>query len=73
MHAVALTRAAIIAPIVSVLERVGAPVDRLLAKAGVPAWARTDPEMLIPTWSIARLLAEGARSQAIENLGFFAG
>src|SRR5262245_44584406 len=73
MYTVGLTRAGIVAPIVAVLERVGAPVDRLLAKAGVPAWARANPEMLIPTWSTARLLAEGVRSQGIEDLGLRAG
>jgi len=73
MRLVGLTRAGIIFPIVSVLERVGAPVDRLLAAAGVPDWARADSEMLIPTWTPARLLAEGVRSQGIENLGVLAG
>jgi AraC-like DNA-binding protein len=73
MYALGLTRAAIIFPIVDALEEIGAPVDRLLGKAGVPLWARTDPELLIPAWSVARLLAEGSRSQGIENLGLLAG
>jgi len=58
MYALGLTRAAIIFPIVDFLEQIGAPVDQLLAKAGVPAWARADGEMLIPAWNVARLLAE---------------
>jgi len=69
MHRVGLTRAGIISPIVAVLDRVGAPVEKLLARANIPAWARTDPEMLIPTSNVARLLAEGTRTQGIENLG----
>ena len=73
MYPIGLTRAGSIAPIVAVLERVGAPVDRLLASVGVPMWARANPDMLIPTWSIVRLLREGARSQGIENLGLLAG
>jgi len=73
MDPVGLTRASVISPIVAVLERVGARVDRVLARAGIPVWARTDPEMLIPTSSSARLLAEGARTQGIENLGLLAG
>jgi len=73
MYTVGLTRAGIIVPIVGVLERVGAPVDMLLMRAGVPMRARADPEMLIPTASTARLLAEGARSQGIDNLGLLAG
>src|SRR5207244_6521172 len=73
MHPVGLTRAGIISPIVAVLDRVGAPVGKLLARANIPAWARTYAEMLIPTSSAARLLAEGARTQGIENLGLLAG
>src|SRR5690242_16912384 len=68
-----LTRAAIIRPIVAVLEQAGAPVDRLLARVGVPAWSLSNPEMLIPTSTMARLLAEGAQKQGIENLGLLAG
>src|SRR5437773_5419784 len=73
MHPVGLSRAGIISPVVAVLDRVGAPVGKLLARANIPAWARTYAEMLIPTSSAARLLAEGARTQGIENLGLLAG
>src|ERR1051325_8058577 len=67
MHRVGLTRAGIISPTVAVLDRVRAPVEKLLARANIPAWARTDPEMLIRTSNVARLLAEGTRTQGIEN------
>ncbi len=73
MLLVPLTRAGIISPIVAVLDRVGAPVEKLLKRANIPEWARTDPETLIPTSSTARLLADGARTQGIENLGLLAG
>src|SRR5438552_12426312 len=73
MDPVGLTRASVISPLVAVLERAGARVDRVLARAGIPVWARTDPETLIPTSSTARLLADGARTQGIENLGLLAG
>jgi AraC-like DNA-binding protein len=73
MYPIGLVRAGFIAPIVAALERAGRPVDRLLAGAGVPIWARGNPDMLIPIWSIPRLLGEGARSQGIENLGLLAG
>ncbi len=73
MPLMGLTRAGIISPIVAFLERVGAPVERLLARAGAPAWARTDPEMRIPTSSTVRLLAQAARAQGIENLGLLSG
>src|SRR5690242_21890449 len=71
MQAIGLIRVAILRPIVTVLERVGAPVGQLLACAGVPVWAPS--EMLIPTCCVARLLAEGARTQRIEKLGLVAG
>jgi AraC-like DNA-binding protein len=73
MHAVGLTRTAMISPIVTFLENVGACVERLLARARVPVWARTNPEMLIPTRAVGRLLAEGARAEGIEDLGLLAG
>jgi AraC-like DNA-binding protein len=73
VQAVGLIRVAILRPIVAVLERVGAPVDQLLARAGVPVWTPPDPEMLIPTCCVARLLAEGARTQRVEKLGLVAG
>ncbi len=73
MHAVGLTRAAMLAPIVAVLEHVGAPIDGLLARAGVPVWTRDHPEMLVPCCGIARLLAAGARTRQIVDLGFVAG
>jgi AraC-like DNA-binding protein len=73
MPLVGLTRAGIISPIVAVLDRVGAPVEKLLKRANIPEWARTQAEMLIPTFNAVRLLAEGARTQGIENLGLLAG
>lgn len=72
-NAIALTRASIVFPLLAFLERLGAPVDGLLAKAGVPPWAVTDPEALIPTSSMARLFAEAGRSQGIESIGLLAG
>jgi AraC-like DNA-binding protein len=73
MALIGLTRAGVISPIVAFLERVGAPVEELLVRANIPEWARNDPEMLIATSSTARLLADGARTLGIENLGLLAG
>jgi AraC-like DNA-binding protein len=73
MHSIGLTRSSIVAPIVGFLERVGAPVERLLVRAGLPPWALTDPEALIPTSGTARLLSQAARTEGIENLGLLAG
>ena len=73
MRSVPLTRASIISPIGAFLERIGAPVERLLAGAGIPPWALSAPETLIPTSSTARLLAHAAWTEGIENLGLLSG
>jgi len=73
MEAIGLTRSSIVLPILAFLQRAGAPVDRLLAGAGLPAWVLTDPETLIPTSGPARLLAEASRAEGIENLGLRTG
>jgi AraC-like DNA-binding protein len=73
MDSIPLTRAGIIAPIVSFLGSFGAPVERLVAESGIPAWALTDPEALVPASSTARLLAHAARSQGIDDLGLLSG
>ncbi len=73
MPHVPFTRAGVVAPILAELERCGAPVDHLMAAAGLPACARVDPEVLIPSMSTARLLAGGARAQMLDDLGLRAG
>jgi AraC-like DNA-binding protein len=73
MPSVALTRAGVVSPIAGFLSRVGAPVETLLARAGLPPWVLTDPERLIPTSSTARFMTEAARIEGIENLGLLAG
>jgi AraC-like DNA-binding protein len=69
----ALTRSGIVFPIIAFLERRGAPVERLLARAGLAPGILTDPEGLVPTLSVARFLAETARAQGIPNLGLLSG
>ena len=72
-HQVGLTRASILFPIVTYLDRIGAPVDRLLAQSNLPRWILTDPEALIPTAGAPRLLCEAARAQGLEDVGVRAG
>ena len=64
-----LIRSSIIAPIGTFLAGMGAPVERFLHRAGLPAWVLTDPESLIPTVSVGRLLAHAAHAEGIPNLG----
>jgi AraC-like DNA-binding protein len=73
MPFVGLTRSGIVSPIAAFLGRIGAPVERLLAGAGLPEWVLDDSEVLIPTASTARLLVQAARTQGIGNLGLLSG
>jgi AraC-like DNA-binding protein len=73
MQQIGLTRASIVFPIVGFLERIGAPVQRLLGKVNLPQWVLTDPEALIPTAGTVRLLAEAGRSGGIPAIGLLSG
>jgi hypothetical protein len=73
MECVGLTRSSIVIPIVGFLDRVGAPVERMLVRAALPPWVLTDPEALIPASGTARLLTQAAKSEGIDNLGLLAG
>ncbi len=70
---VALIRAAGLAPVVAVLKRIGAPAERLLANANLPAFILDDPEALISLGQALRFMEEAARATGIENLGLLAG
>lgn len=73
MRPVPLTRASIVFPVVTFLERASAPVQELLAGAGLPASILADPEVLIPTSSAARFFALAARIRGLEDVGLRAG
>jgi AraC-like DNA-binding protein len=73
MEPISLTRASIVFPIASFLQRVGAPVPRLLAEAGLPSWILTDPEALIPTSSTTRLFTRALRTAGIQDVGLRSG
>jgi AraC-like DNA-binding protein len=73
MRTIALTRSGIVFPITGFLTRIGAPVEELLTRSGLPASILADPEGLIPTAGVVRLLNHAARSEGIDNLGLLAG
>lgn len=73
MPSLALTRSGIVFPIVAYLKRNGAPVERLLMRAGLPPGILADPEGLIPSRSVAGFLADTARAEGIANLGLLSG
>lgn len=69
---VALTRAGTIVPILKYLATVGVPPDEILSAAELPCWVASDPEMLIPGASPARLFRAAARHAGIPHLGLTA-
>jgi AraC-like DNA-binding protein len=80
MRAISLVRSSVILPVGAFLERAGAPLQGLLGRTHLPAWALTDREALIPAFSLVRLLAHagvanvGLRSgeqASIESLGIY--
>jgi AraC-like DNA-binding protein len=72
MDRIGLIRAGALAPAIAFLRGRQA-VEKLLVQVGLPAWAIGDPERLIPTSVLARLLAHAARAERLETLGILAG
>jgi len=60
MASVGLIRAGILRPVASYVERQGGSATALLARNGLPAWVRGDPELLIPMTALVRLGADAA-------------
>ena len=69
MDAIALIRASSVLPILAALEQDGAPVDRLLARVGLPAWTLSHAEDLIPTSCLVRILTEASRTHGVDGVG----
>jgi AraC-like DNA-binding protein len=73
MTAIPLTRAAGLRPVADYLRRVGAPVERLLARVHLPVCVLDEPEALVPTRQACRFMEDSARAAGIENLGLMVG
>jgi AraC-like DNA-binding protein len=69
MSRVPLLRAAALVPAIRFLRRIGAPVGRLLERAGLPESTFADVETLVPHRLGARLLEEAARQEGDATLG----
>lgn len=69
MEAVPFTRVAGVLPLVHVLESVGAPVERLARRAGVPSHLFDRPEAPIPIYLASRFYELGARALGRRYLG----
>ena len=62
-------RTSAFAPFVGFLTTIGAPAERLLNRARIPAGLLEDPEGLVPLFSIYRFIELAARQERLENLG----
>jgi AraC-like DNA-binding protein len=71
--AIALIRVAGLAPVVAFLRRIGAPVQRLLARSELPSFVFDDPEGLIPLRLAFRFLQGSATETGIHDLVLLAG
>lgn len=60
-------------PTVDFLHRAGASVERVLAKADLPAWIASDGDMLVPSSSSTRLRGAAARFLGMPTLGLTIG
>jgi len=73
LEPIALIRVAGLAPVVTFLRGIGAPVERLLSSANLPTFILDDPEALISLRQGVRFMEESARANGIDNLGLLAG
>jgi AraC-like DNA-binding protein len=73
MKGVPLIRANALIPFVSFLDEIGARVDPLLTRARLPEAILAQPEGLIPVHQACRFVADAARREGIEDLGFVVG
>jgi AraC-like DNA-binding protein len=73
MKGVPLIRASALIPFVSFLEEIGARVDPILARARLPEAILAQPEALIPVHQACRFVADAARREGIDDLGFVVG
>ncbi len=73
MEDFALTRASQLIHITDTLERLGYSAERMLTRANLPMWHYCDPDDLIPTHHIYRLMSHAARSLGSPAFGLQVG
>jgi len=69
MKPIALIRASIGLAVAGLLQEIGAPVDRIWQRSGLPAIPQLDPNRLIPFHLMRRLFEDAAVGQDVEDLG----
>ena len=62
-------RTSAIVPFLDFLKTIGAPTDRLLRRAHIPAGLLDDPEALVPLFPIYRFIELAARQEHLEDFG----
>jgi AraC-like DNA-binding protein len=72
MKALPLVRVAMVLPVVTFLERSGAPVQRYLERAAIPPAVLAFPEALIPLHQVGLFLEDAARAEGLPDLGMIA-
>jgi AraC-like DNA-binding protein len=70
---IALLRVAGLIPVTALLRRIGAPVQRILARAQLPGAVFDSPEGLIPVPQALRFLQDSVRETGIRDLVLIAG
>lgn len=71
--AIPFVRASAFAPLVSLLNGIGAPVDRWFRRAHISTMLMSDPEALVPLFPIYRFIELAVRHEHLEDLGRVAG
>ena len=73
MKPIPLHRVATALPFTDYLHRLGTPVARELRRAKLPVLAMDDPDCFIPTRNYWNFVAEVAKREGIDDLGFLVG
>ncbi len=73
MDPIALTRASQFMHVTETLEHLGEEPERLLEQANMPMWHFCDPDDLVPTHHIHRLMDQAARSLGARTFGLMVG
>ena len=69
MNPIPLIRASQIKPFSDFLDRVGAPIERLMRQARLPVFAVDEPDSLVSYYSLGKFLEIAASSEGIQDFG----
>ena len=72
MQPIILTRVAHVLAFTDVLHGIGAPVERELRKAGLPAMLESQPDAYIPLLPVLKFVQRMEYQEGINDIGFLA-